>query len=123
MLLQLKLKLIVKKDLIQIEYTKYDSIDGGFQLYIRNYGNRLWESQAITPILLTRKFHCGSSDRIRRRTKSSQEPIKKNASFPAGLCAERTAMYRAGIPSNPPKKNPEKFKRIAIAAIGGIQIN
>lgn len=36
---------------------------------------------------------------------------QENAAFPAGLCAERTAMYRAGIQS--PQK---KFKRIAICA-------
>ncbi len=36
---------------------------------------------------------------------------QENASFPAGLCAERVAMYRAGIQA--PK---EKFVRIAICA-------
>tara|TARA_R110002012_G_scaffold208942_1_gene379289 strand:- start:329611 stop:330084 length:474 start_codon:yes stop_codon:yes gene_type:complete len=36
---------------------------------------------------------------------------QENASFPAGLCAERTAMYRAGI-----QAPDQKFKRIAIAA-------
>lgn len=36
---------------------------------------------------------------------------QENASFPAGLCAERTAMYRAGI-----QAPSQKFKRIAIAA-------
>lgn len=36
---------------------------------------------------------------------------QENASFPAGLCAERTAMYRAGI-----EAPNQKFKRIAICA-------
>lgn len=36
---------------------------------------------------------------------------QENASFPAGLCAERTAMYRAGI-----EVPNQKFKRIAICA-------
>ncbi|MBK6266447.1 cytidine deaminase [Marivirga sp. S37H4] len=36
---------------------------------------------------------------------------QENAAFPAGLCAERVAMYRAGIQA--PK---EKFVRIAICA-------
>jgi cytidine deaminase len=36
---------------------------------------------------------------------------QENAAFPAGLCAERTAMYRAGI-----EATDNKFVRIAITA-------
>jgi cytidine deaminase len=39
---------------------------------------------------------------------------QENAAFPAGLCAERTAMYRAGIEA---KEN--KFVRMAITASKG----
>ncbi|MGM0579881.1 MAG: cytidine deaminase [Bacteroidota bacterium] len=98
----------MKKDSIQIEYKKYDAIDE-----LSSEFQDLWKSASEarqyshSPYS---NFTVGAAIELENGniiTGTNQE----NASFPAGLCAERTAMYRAGIQA--PK---EKFKRIAIAA-------
>jgi len=98
----------VKKDLIQIEFKKYDAIDKLSVSY-----QKLWKSAlearnySHSPYS---NFTVGAAIELENGeivTGTNQE----NASFPAGLCAERTAMYRAGI-----QAPNQKFKRIAIAA-------
>ncbi|SMG27510.1 cytidine deaminase [Marivirga sericea] len=98
----------MKKEQIKVEYTIYNSIEELSSDY-----QELWQSA-----LEARKFsHSPYSnftvgaaielDNGEIITGTNQE----NASFPAGLCAERTAMYRAGI-----QAPDQKFKKIAIAA-------
>jgi len=98
----------VKKDSIQIEFRKYDAIDELSMSY-----QKLWNSalearnHSHSPYS---NFTVGAAIELENGeivTGTNQE----NASFPAGLCAERTAMYRAGI-----QAPNQKFKRIAIAA-------
>jgi len=98
----------VKKDLIQIEYKKFDTIDELPSEY-----QELWKSAmearqySHSPYS---NFTVGAAIELEDGqiiTGTNQE----NASFPAGLCAERTAMYRAGI-----QAPNQKFKKIAIAA-------
>jgi cytidine deaminase len=98
----------VKKEQIQVEYSIFNSIE---ELPL-DY-QELWKSA-----LEARKFShspysnftVGAAIELENGdiiTGTNQE----NASFPAGLCAERTAMYRAGI-----QAPDQKFKKIAIAA-------
>lgn len=98
----------MKKDLIQIEYTKYDSVED-----LSNEYQELWKS-ALEARQYSHSpysnFTVGAAIELEDGqiiTGTNQE----NASFPAGLCAERTAMYRAGI-----QAPNVKFKRIAITA-------
>ncbi|ADR21402.1 cytidine deaminase [Marivirga tractuosa] len=98
----------MSKNLIQIEYKKYESVDDLSSDY-----QKLWNSA-----LEARKFSHSpySNFTVGAAIELEDGQIitgtnQENASFPAGLCAERTAMYRAGIQA--PDK---KFKRIAIAA-------
>lgn len=98
----------MKKDLIQVEYKKYDSIEELSSEY-----QELWKS-ALEARQYSHSpysnFTVGAAIELENGqiiTGTNQE----NASFPAGLCAERTAMYRAGI-----QAPDQKFKRIAIVA-------
>ncbi|RUA31709.1 MAG: cytidine deaminase [Bacteroidetes bacterium] len=98
----------MKKDFIQIEYKKYDSIDELTSDY-QTLWNAALEARQFSHSPYS-NFTVGAAIELEDGeiiTGTNQE----NASFPAGLCAERTAMYRAGIQA--PDK---KFKRIAIAA-------
>jgi len=101
----------VKKELIQIEYNTYNTIEELSFDY-----QKLWES-ALEARSFSHSpysnFTVGAAIELENGeiiTGTNQE----NASFPAGLCAERTAMYRAGI-----QAPDQKFKKIAIAASRG----
>lgn len=98
----------MKKDFIQIDFKKYDSIEELSSEYQKLWNAALDARQfSHSPYS---NFTVGAAIELEDGqiiTGTNQE----NASFPAGLCAERTAMYRAGIQA--PNK---KFKRIAIAA-------
>lgn len=98
----------MKKELIQIEYNTYNTIEELSSDY-----QKLWES-ALEARSFSHSpysnFTVGAAIELENGeiiTGTNQE----NASFPAGLCAERTAMYRAGI-----QAPDQKFKKIAIAA-------
>ncbi|WNB17441.1 cytidine deaminase [Marivirga arenosa] len=98
----------MKKDTIQIDYKKYGSITELSEDY-----QKLWKAA-----LEARKYSHSpySNFTVGAAIELENDEIitgtnQENASFPAGLCAERTAMYRAGIQA--PNK---KFKRIAIVA-------
>lgn len=104
----IKNKIHCEKDLIQIEYKKFNSIEE-----LSNEYKTLWNSalearqhshSPYSNFTVGAAIELDSGEII---TGTNQE----NASFPAGLCAERTAMYRAGI-----QAPNQKFKRIAIAA-------
>jgi cytidine deaminase len=98
----------VKKELIQIEYKTFNSIEelsSEYQkLWSAALGARQFSHSPYSNFTVGAAIELENGDFI---TGTNQE----NASFPAGLCAERTAMYRAGIQSP-----DQKFKRIAIAA-------
>lgn len=98
----------MNKNLIQIEYKKYESINELSFEYQELWKAALEARQySYSPYS---NFTVGAAIELEDGqiiTGTNQE----NASFPAGLCAERTAMYRAGIQA--PDK---KFMRIAIAA-------
>ncbi|HET8859377.1 cytidine deaminase [Marivirga sp.] len=98
----------MKKDLIQIEYRKFDTISELPTEYQKLWGQALEARQfSHSPYS---NFKVGAAIELESGqiiTGTNQE----NASFPAGLCAERTAMYRAGI-----QAPDQKFKRIAITA-------
>jgi cytidine deaminase len=98
----------VNQESIQINYKSFNSIEELSPEY-----RKLWES-ALEARTFSHSpysnFTVGAAIELEDGeiiTGTNQE----NASFPAGLCAERTAMYRAGIQA--PNK---KFKRIAISA-------
>ena len=98
----------MKKDFIQIEYKKYDSIDE-LSFEYQKLWNAALDARQFSHSPYS-NFTVGAAIELEDGeiiTGTNQE----NASFPAGLCAERTAMYRAGIQA--PNK---KFKKIAIAA-------
>ncbi|MGJ3235023.1 cytidine deaminase [Marivirga sp.] len=98
----------MKKEKIQIEYNTFNSIEE-----LSSEHQKLWhfalEARQFSHSPYS-NFTVGAAIELENGTiitGTNQE----NASFPAGLCAERTAMYRAGI-----QAPDQKFKRIAIAA-------
>lgn len=98
----------MNKELIQIEYKSFKSINNLPEEYQKLWNSALEARQfSHSPYS---NFTVGAAIELedgRIITGTNQE----NASFPAGLCAERTAMYRAGI-----EAPNQKFVRIAIAA-------
>ncbi|WP_375578744.1 cytidine deaminase [Marivirga tractuosa] len=98
----------MNKEKFQIEYKSFDSIDD-----LSTEHQKLWDS-ALEARQFSHSpysnFTVGAAIELEDGqiiTGTNQE----NTSFPAGLCAERTAMYRAGI-----QVPNQRFIRIAIAA-------
>jgi cytidine deaminase len=98
----------VKNELFQIEYKSFNSIEELSADY-QNLWKLALQAREFSHSPYS-NFTVGAAIELENGeliTGTNQE----NASFPAGLCAERTAMYRAGI-----QAPDQKFNKIAIAA-------
>jgi cytidine deaminase len=98
----------VKKELIQINYNTFNSIQDLPSDYQKVWKAAL-EAREFSHSPYS-NFTVGAAIELENGEIISGTN-QENASFPAGLCAERTAMYRAGI-----QAPNQKFKRVAIAA-------